>query len=472
MAFVKDFTHDVFISYAQIDNQPLSGAEQGWVTTLKSNLERLLAIRLGSREVSLWTDHNLAGNAPLTPEILGKLRETATLLVVLSRGYLNSEWCRREREAFLRERSGADSRLFVVELDRIEQNERPPELCDLLGYRFWMLDAESKEPFTLGLPRSVPEEYHKRLDDLSRGLASELQRIADLSRGLAPAAQPDAGPAVFLAEATDDLDPKREDVRRYLIQAGLSVLPETWYPRDPAQFQAALDRDLARCETFAQLLSEYPGKKPQDLPRGYVGLQYDRAVATGKRILQWRSSELKTEGVADPDHRSLLEGPSVRAEGIEEFKGAVVRDATRTPPPPPPVAGAFVFVSSDPIDRSRAEELANRHLKRRGLGYVIHPTAGDPGSVRQYLEVGLKHCDAALVIYCDTHPTSLMAQVAQCNKIISQRDRPHPVVAVYDGPPPKESELDFWFPNLHCLDCRQDEAALEEFLKKLGAGRV
>ena len=50
----------------------------------------------------------------------------------------------------------------------------------------------------------------------------------------------------FLAEVTDDLEFRRLEVRRYLEQQGILVLPETSFPLGRAQFEAGLDADLDR----------------------------------------------------------------------------------------------------------------------------------------------------------------------------------------------------------------------------------
>ena len=56
----------------------------------------------------------------------------------------------------------------------------------------------------------------------------------------APAAQPpDNSPVVYLAEATPDLDDLRDNIRRYLKQANIRVLPETYYDRTPNAYRTA-----------------------------------------------------------------------------------------------------------------------------------------------------------------------------------------------------------------------------------------
>ena len=84
----------------------------------------------------------------------------------------------------------------------------------------------------------------------------------------------------------------------------MHVLPATLYSRTPAAFQQALDNDLTQSTLFVQLLSGVLGKKPPDLPQGYVRLQCERARALGTPILQWRSPELDCATIQDADHRS------------------------------------------------------------------------------------------------------------------------------------------------------------------------
>ena len=71
MGFVPDHDHDVFVSYAHIDNEPLAGAADGWVTTLVRNLTTIVRQKLGDREgrLDVWVDDELAGNVPFPAQI-------------------------------------------------------------------------------------------------------------------------------------------------------------------------------------------------------------------------------------------------------------------------------------------------------------------------------------------------------------------------------------------------------------------
>ena len=96
--------------------------EEGWVYTLRDNLKKLLSQKLGRTEWGdIWIDLRLPGDEPFPSKISNAVQSSATLLVVLSEGYLESDWCRQERELFLRTAAtgaGKEGRIFLVRLTR------------------------------------------------------------------------------------------------------------------------------------------------------------------------------------------------------------------------------------------------------------------------------------------------------------------------------------------------------------------
>jgi hypothetical protein len=485
MGYVQDEQHDVFISYAHVDNQPLEGMEKGWTTTLVGNLQNFLARKLGSKNVSIWMDRELAGNAPLTPSIMDALRQTATLVVIASPAYMNSEWCSRERETFLklvRERSRSDSRVFLVEIDKMERRDLPPEFSDLLGYRFWLQDREGKAPRTLAIPNPKPDEpeYWDRLLDLSTDLAQELKKLKTTAQmqpiGSIPSVKGVTQElSVFLAETTDDMEEQREEVKGYLKQAGLRVLPESYYPRDdPAAFQRMMERDLAQCELFVQLLSRIAGRKPTGYAQGYPGLQHDCAVQMNKTILQWRSRDLDVNQVRENDYRHLLEGSTVRAIGLEEFKRAVVEEAVRpTPTPPEKSLDVLVFVNAalSIDDQELAGKVAEWLYNNHGIQYSMLADYKEPARIRENLRMNLQMCDGVVIIYGASSDSAqwVLGQLLQNRRIISERDEPLKALAIFEGPPPepRRPNLNIRLRNMHIAQCHNglDDAALDVALR-------
>jgi hypothetical protein len=109
MSFIPGYEHDVFISYAHVDDRPFvvtGGLESspGWVSTLVHHLKNEIAQKVGrSDAVSVWFDsHNLRGNHKLTDEIAARLERAAIFVAVLSPGYVASQWCQDEARLFAR----------------------------------------------------------------------------------------------------------------------------------------------------------------------------------------------------------------------------------------------------------------------------------------------------------------------------------------------------------------------------------
>jgi len=460
-------SYDVFISYAHVDNDPLPPAAEGWVRTLTRSLQILLAQKLGRREAfRMWIDDGLRGNEPLTPQILDQVRGAATMVTIHSPGYRASEWCRQERAAFLGGRQ-ADSRMFVVERDRAE---RAPELADLRGYRFWIEDDLSGRTRTLGdpMPSADDHRYYSLLGDLAADLARELQ----CQRAPAPPAAAAGRGAVFLAEVTDDLDPVRDEVRRYLEQKQIRVVPhDTYLARGDADlFRRDVDQHLAGCALFVQLLGPVAGKRPVASAETYVELQLQRARAAGTGVLQWRDPELDLAQVRDPRHAALIESADVLATGLEELKSAIVaRLAPPAPPRPQPQSG-LVFVNAEGDDLPFATELS-RVIERCGSGYVLPLQAGDPTAVREDLERNLLDCDRVMIVYGAATPTWVREQLRYARKVLFRREHALQGLAVYQAPPPVKDPIGFALPNQFTINGMDgvNEHGLRAFLAGAGA---
>ena len=97
--------HDVFVSYAHSDDECPKGAEFGWVTTFKEELRKLLRRKIGGQGADIWMDHLLTSNDRVTDTLMQTVRESRTIVLFMSRGYLRSQWCQAEINRFLEENS-------------------------------------------------------------------------------------------------------------------------------------------------------------------------------------------------------------------------------------------------------------------------------------------------------------------------------------------------------------------------------
>jgi hypothetical protein len=179
--YVPNYKHDIFVSYAHVDNQPLPNIKHGWVTTLITSLKNLLAQKLGRPDAfSLWMDYQLRGNQPVTPDIDEQLKQSATLVFIASKGYLASHWCRLEFHTFLQQAAPSSGRLFMVEPEILPPEKKLPAFHELLGYPFWFRDDETGVVRTLGVPEpdyKTQPAYYIQLDKLATELTECLERM-------------------------------------------------------------------------------------------------------------------------------------------------------------------------------------------------------------------------------------------------------------------------------------------------------
>ena len=124
MGYVVPEKPDIFVSYARVDDDESPDGSKGWVNEFALWLLFRLGQKIGRRDVChLWMDLQLPSNARLSPEIEAKVRDSAVMIVVISEGYLASDWCKKELGQFLEEeierRSGSGSRIFVVEMSDV-----------------------------------------------------------------------------------------------------------------------------------------------------------------------------------------------------------------------------------------------------------------------------------------------------------------------------------------------------------------
>src|ERR1039457_5692627 len=104
MARLSEFEHDIFISYAWVDNQIAEGdlEEKGWVSLFHRYLDVELSKKVGRMNVvKIWRDtRKIQGNQLFDQTIRDAVQGSAVLLALDSTGYLNSKYCQQELECF------------------------------------------------------------------------------------------------------------------------------------------------------------------------------------------------------------------------------------------------------------------------------------------------------------------------------------------------------------------------------------
>ena len=81
MAYLKSFDHDVFISYAHVDNVPDREGEKGWVEQFAQQLSIRLLKRFGE-SVDIWRDPALK-RSQLFDRVIEKAVQGAGVMISL-----------------------------------------------------------------------------------------------------------------------------------------------------------------------------------------------------------------------------------------------------------------------------------------------------------------------------------------------------------------------------------------------------
>jgi hypothetical protein len=364
---VPDESIDVFLSYTHQNDLPPPGVADGWVTTLKKYLEAALRLKLPRPGPRIFLDHQLTEVTSFEQQLLDRIRAARTLVLALSPAYADSVWCARELANFLIEnrRTKHADNVMVVELDRIETERLPTTLAEIKAVRFWLEDPESHVRETLGFPMPSLDdrEYHRLVNRLAHRIA---ELLAAANRSTSELSQK---PAVYVAETSDDLLRKRDQVMEFLESEGFDPVPRVDLPRDcEAAYVQALNRELAKATTYVHLFGPYEGRTPPDGRESFVRLQAAAAHERGLTCLGWRDSKLEREDVEDAAYQQLVFNHDVQASRLEEFKLELLRTLrkalTSSPSAASPVHAAAdgtlkLFVKAHNVDRSVGEYVAD-----------------------------------------------------------------------------------------------------------------
>jgi len=421
------FEKQVFISYAHIDNEPLSANQQGWITRFHTSLAAMLGMRLG-RKPDIWRDVKLSGNDIFADEILQQFPKTALLISVLTPRYVESEWCTREVKEFCKtaENTGGvlvDNKSRVIKVVKIPVSDEAqlPDVMKLaLGYPFYVLD-EQQTPLELdpAYGEEFTQKYNLKMAKLAFDVAELIKKIDSQSKAGAQATTATEKPTIYLADCSIDRREDREALNAELRLHGYPILAEVQLPTEEATFLGELSTILGRCKLSIHIVGNNYGVVP-DGPseKSVVVLENELAVQYSKKFglkrIIWVPAGTKSDSPRQQEFIELMLrdpqaqfGADLITGDLEELKAAIhaALKKMETPPPPPPAAvesaepgTKLVYLICDERDRKATIPL-RKFLKSQGFETNIPAFEGDAATVRQSNQDLLSTCDAAIVFY-------------------------------------------------------------------------
>jgi hypothetical protein len=162
MAYLSpEYRHDVFFSYPHADADGCGESElKAWSQSFAKKLHSTLISSKKHRALSFFLDQGQREGERLdetaTPSrALDEATNSALLIALMSPWYLESRWCKDEREAWAAGIGGDAGRIakkfnraFVIRVQDIGESPWPSEFCDEKGHGnlgFWLYDRSDGE---------------------------------------------------------------------------------------------------------------------------------------------------------------------------------------------------------------------------------------------------------------------------------------------------------------------------------------
>jgi len=227
---MSDDPIQIFISYSRDDDDRPPGMPDamGFVEYLHKQMAHTFTTS-GRERPTIWRDvDNIYRGQHFWPKIEQELEASDILLVILSRNWMTSDWCRKELSYFadcLRRRDQPiDGRIIAVVKNDIAPVPRPPELEHHEGYRFYSRSGREVggelEFFARGKP--IEDRYWPLFDELCDFLLRRSRQIKRVVHAAPP--EPD-GPKVYVAKTASDMLGEYIRVVNELTTLGYRVVP-------------------------------------------------------------------------------------------------------------------------------------------------------------------------------------------------------------------------------------------------------
>lgn len=199
----QPFRHDVFVTYSHGD---VTGNDDAYIKTYSEHLTDLIERNLQAfpeigRTVRVFRDQHprrnqrLDSHNPLTEELKQHIASSGLLLVLMSPHYLDSEWCKDERDWWEAAQQGHglphENRLLIARIWKTAAEKWPSLLCDtrkepIVGQSFYNPAGDQEFPFDWHAPdaNNLSSSFKKSLHSLVSDIVAKLQKAKEAAKQL------------------------------------------------------------------------------------------------------------------------------------------------------------------------------------------------------------------------------------------------------------------------------------------------
>lgn len=460
---------DVLISYAPVDDRPLTAGGEGWVTRFHRNLSVRLEQLCGEAVKVLRCPRT--PDAVIPDSVIPSVGRVRTMVPVLSPPFVKSDQCCRVVEAFGTEppsSSGFHKELLKAVKTPVSPDDIPlqlaPVLTTSLDYRFYEEEPETGRfrEYDEAFGVEAQKHYYERVYDLAFEVSRRIQAAKRLD-----AADPSATgehKVIFLAEATSDLQGARDRMRRELLDAGHTVLPDRSLPLVAEDLEAAMRGYLEQCDLAIHFVGGRYGWIPDGATES-LGVVQNRAAAersasAGLPRIVWIPRDVEVSDERQAAFIKDLEesgdahcGAEVIRDTVENLKGylrdqwkreAEAREkeqrraqggSEKVAAGSGPAACPRVYLICDQRDEAAVEALED-FLFDQGVEVSLPSFEGEESEISEVHWGNLADCDGALVYYGAAGKAWVDYKLRELVKAAGYRGgKPITVQAVYLAPP-------------------------------------
>jgi hypothetical protein len=454
---------DVFISYAHDDDNTVLGESKGWVSQFHDEFNTLLNEHLGRRPHT-WRDSDITPNEDYEKKIFNRLVKSAVFLPVLSKIFINRDYCLRELREFhdYTDRSiatyvdGEKKRIFIVEKLEVDREHLPPELHGLGGkFKFYEETGQTLRPALSSKDSQAREAYYTVLNRLSKTVAELLKSMGwdDPKHPNIDLQKQSSGLPVYVAETTADLEEARAALCDDLTDRGYLLLPDGELPRQLSKYMAAVRAGLERAVLSVHLVGQEYGFIPEgEKELSNIRLQHRLALQQGKKNPQFsqvvwvanpseipadeRQSDflkyLRTDEQAN-SRADLLEGnlEQLKTELYEKLKKPRPQTENKPITAPP-----LVYIICEKADRE-AEHLKalRRYLYEQGCEPKLPMEDEREEEILKAHVEKLEQSDAFVIYHGNGSERWLETKLTDFHKYLWNREKKVNAKAVYHAPP-------------------------------------
>ena len=503
MAYIPGFKHDIFISYAHVDNSTASEQEKGWIEQFYNYLVIALDKRAGrSGKINIWWDSKkLGGNTVFDTSIETGIRESAIMICLNSQGYHESDYCQKELDTFFSKTKqedtglivGDQSRIFNVLLYNVPFDKWPAELSGTSGFPF----HTGKDANDFGDPVDTNStEFKTQLQKIRDAIWNILnafpqEQIKNAEQQQTKSEEDKDAFTIYLGEVADTLRTPRKRIISELEKKGFKVVTGAPPPDEAAAHEKATNEALKNSNLVINLLDELPGREIAGDPDNcYPQKQTELALKSGKSQMIWVPTEVDFSIIEEEKYKLFLQGletgktsskayefvrgsKSTLAKEIIDFAEQVKAQQMQKKAEKGKIS---VLLDTHLSDQLYALDLSKALLENK-IQPFINPQEDDPRKNINLMSDRLSQVNKLIFLYGTVSKEWVLERMSAALQLIITNNYPIEDFFIYMAPPYKEAgniSINQRFLKVNVIDnskkTSMNKEDIQQFLNALNAG--